>query len=331
MPNTFDIGAIGAGAATQAAEGLVGAGMGLLLEKHNDKRQIKQQQKLTDMQMKANKDMALFNYDQQMKMWEATNYDAQKKQLEKAGLNPGLLYGMSGGGGATTAAAQGGSASSGSAPTGGGEIMGMLSQKMQLALLDAQRKNIEADTANKQADTTKKSGVDTELAKGTLANVIQDTQNKKAQETLTKVQTELANIEQQYQQGTLSKRIDLLFDTDNKLINEINLLQTDLEIKQETKEAAIDAVKQELAGIILRNTQTESQTKLTNEQIKQVTQSIQTQIKQLQQTDRQLSQKDQDILIDKARNQLIETGIWVGAASGVARDMINILTHKSGR
>ena len=40
-------------------------------------------------------------------MWDYTNYENQKKHLGAAGLNPALLYGMSGGGGATAAGAQG--------------------------------------------------------------------------------------------------------------------------------------------------------------------------------------------------------------------------------
>ena len=34
-------------------------------------------------------------------MWKDTNYSAQMEELKKAGLNPGLLYGMSGGGATT--------------------------------------------------------------------------------------------------------------------------------------------------------------------------------------------------------------------------------------
>ena len=37
-------------------------------------------------------------------MWDYTNYENQKKHLEEAGLNPALLYGMSGGGGAAATA-----------------------------------------------------------------------------------------------------------------------------------------------------------------------------------------------------------------------------------
>ena len=77
-----------------------------------------------------------------MDIWEKTNYKAQMGQLEKAGLNPGLIYGMGGSGGTlggSSATAQG------AAGTGSMDIAGAA----QIALLNAQRENIEADTENK--------------------------------------------------------------------------------------------------------------------------------------------------------------------------------------
>lgn len=129
-----------------AANTVLGGGLGLILGEYNDRRQIKQQQKLTDMQIAGQKQMADYSQAQQFDMWNKTNYAAQVEHMKKAGLNPGLMYGMGGGGGATTGSASG-SVSGGSAPTGGGEVgMGM-----QMALLQAQKENIEADTANKKA------------------------------------------------------------------------------------------------------------------------------------------------------------------------------------
>ena len=84
-----------------------------------------------------------------MDIWEKTNYKAQMGQLEKAGLNPGLIYGMGGAGGTlggSSATAQG------AAGTGAMDIAGAA----QIALLNAQRENIEADTENKRADKGKK-------------------------------------------------------------------------------------------------------------------------------------------------------------------------------
>ena len=54
-----------------------------------------------------------------------------------------------------------------------------LADAQNMALLEAQRKNIEADTKLKEADANKTSGVDTEVAGATLKNIIEQTENAK--------------------------------------------------------------------------------------------------------------------------------------------------------
>jgi hypothetical protein len=90
--------------------------------------------------------MALFNYEQQMKMWEATNYAAQRKQMEKAGLNVGLMYGKGGGGGATTAANPGNVSGQKIDMTSGNALQGMG------MMLQAKQTEAQANLANAQAD-----------------------------------------------------------------------------------------------------------------------------------------------------------------------------------
>jgi hypothetical protein len=82
-------------------------------------------------------------HDLQMDMWKKTNYPAQVKMLEQAGLNPALLYGMGGAGGSTTGSQGGGSAAGGSAP-GQGSI------DLPMAMMGAQIENIKADTEKKK-------------------------------------------------------------------------------------------------------------------------------------------------------------------------------------
>lgn len=153
----FDIASLGA----QAAGGLINTGMGLLLEKHNDRRQLRQQEKLQNLQLKGQMQMTDYNMMKQLQMWKDTSYPAQVEQLKKAGLNPGLVYGMGGGGGTTTGTPSGAPGGA-SAPGGGGEIMGM--GLMNLKMLQAQIENIQADTEKKKVESTKTAGVDTELA-----------------------------------------------------------------------------------------------------------------------------------------------------------------------
>ena len=54
-------------------------------------KQREQQRKLTADQLKASKEMAQFQNDLAFDMWQKTNYNAQRAELEKAGLNPVLM------------------------------------------------------------------------------------------------------------------------------------------------------------------------------------------------------------------------------------------------
>ena len=96
------------------------------------------------------------NINAQLDLWTKTNYPAQVEQLEKAGLNPALLY-KSGGPGGTTAMAAGHVA-----PTAAGgqvDILKGMEIGAQLSLLKAQKENIEADTKNKLSEAHLNEGV----------------------------------------------------------------------------------------------------------------------------------------------------------------------------
>ncbi|AXH76119.1 MAG: DNA pilot protein [Microviridae sp.] len=137
----------------QAAGNLVNGATGAIFGKMNDKRQLKQQRKLMEMEMEGQRSMTDYNQTKQLEMWEKTGYGAQMKQLEEAGLNPALIYGQGGGGGQTAQIAQG-NVSGADAPKGGGEMMGMVTAN-NLAMQLAQIENIKADTQNKLQNTEK--------------------------------------------------------------------------------------------------------------------------------------------------------------------------------
>lgn len=169
MPSYIE--ALGQGLGGQAASGLLGNVFGLMLEGHNDRRQLEQQKELGRLQLGFDKEMTDYSYMKQLQMWKDTNYKAQVEQMEEAGLNPALLYGMGGGGGSTTG---GGAASSrgSEAPKGGGEMMGIMGMSMQNALMGAQIKNIQADTKKKEVEADKTAGIDTELAQEQKENLV---------------------------------------------------------------------------------------------------------------------------------------------------------------
>lgn len=163
--------------------GVVGpALLGTALEDRRERRQHKNQKDLMSWQ-KANQ-MGLNEQGQelQMKTWRETNYPAQMEMLKEAGLNPGLLYGMSGGGGVTTGSQGGGGAAGGQATKGQSMDIG------QMALLNANRELIKAQTEKVKAETVKTGGADTDLTNVTIeekeiANAINEVRNRFEQNT----------------------------------------------------------------------------------------------------------------------------------------------------
>ena len=163
----------------QAVGGAVNAGMGMVLGAYNDRRQLKQQDKLLKQQEGYNRNAAQFSHDLQYDMWQKTNYPAQMEQMKKAGLNPALMYGMSGGGGTTTGSATQSAPQGGGAPAGGGEAMAMMQMGMQNQMLQAQKDLIEAQTKKTNAEAENEAGAN-------RANTVADTELKTLQSVVQK-------------------------------------------------------------------------------------------------------------------------------------------------
>lgn len=290
----------------QAASGAINAGMGLLLEGHNDRRQIKQQQKLTDMQTEAQRNLTNYSYEKQMEMWKNTNYSAQMEELAKAGLNPGLLYGMSGGGGATTGTAGATSAGGGQAPSGGGEIMGMMQQgmqRMQLELLDAQKKNIEADTANKEADTVNKP--------------IQGEQMK-AVTGVAKADEAIKKIDLALKEKTFEAAADRITFESGKAMQELEQSFAASYVARETQVEQVTILREKAIAAYLENMLTRAQTGAVEQSTEESKAKVAKMAKDIELATRGLDQKDAEIAIEKtmmeyntAINPYVKEGIKV--------------------
>ena len=136
----------------QAALEVQNTALGLALEGHNDRRQLRQQGKLLEQQAAIDQKQAIFNRGLGIQTWKETGPVGMTEELKKAGLSPALYYGKTGGGPTTGSA--GGSVNAEGAPRGGGEIM-------TLQLMGAQKKLLEAQTAKAEAEAAKTAGVDT--------------------------------------------------------------------------------------------------------------------------------------------------------------------------
>ena len=159
--------------------------------------------------------MAEFTYN-------LTNTTAQMEQLRKNNLNPTLALGK-GIGGQTV--------STGNSSTGS---VGMIDNKMSLAdaqnmaLLEAQRQNIKADTKLKEADAQNK------IAEATKTGGVDTEESKKRMEFIA------SQIKK--------NEIDL-----NKGLEEIRALKNNNQITEETMNDTIVGIRHEMAGKELDN------------------------------------------------------------------------------
>ncbi len=199
----------------------------------------------------------------QMEMWKETNYPAQMKMMEEAGLNPALMYGMSGGGGTTAGSQGGGSASAGSASggsasggsasagsaAGGGASMGHktmdMSQIVGAAKAAAEIKLLNSQTKKNEAEAEKTSGIDTKEGEGRLAKLIQETANEKLKAKLI-----------EYETTTEGQKSGLVMQQAIKTAEEVDRLSRENEIGDATKDKIIEGI-----GIDVINKEVETRLK----------------------------------------------------------------------
>ena len=131
-----------------AIGGLGGGLLGMIGQNKRAEKQHKRQKELMGIQFANQQALNKQGQALQMKTWQDTGYSAQMKMMKEAGLNPALMYGMSGGGGQTTGSQGGGSASGNSshAPMDIGAAVQAGLMMAQAEKLRAETKEIEAKT-----------------------------------------------------------------------------------------------------------------------------------------------------------------------------------------
>lgn len=258
--------------AIDTAAQVQGGILGLIAGRYNDKRQLKQQRKLQELQIAGSKELTDYEFQKQMQMWKDTSYHAQIEQLKKAGLNPGLIYGMSGGGGQTigggVAQPTGATASQG----GGGEIgMGIQAAMMgaQLRLMEAQAKKTEQEAKN-----IGEGGIDTNVKLATIADLTQGIKNKEAVERLTNVQTNIAKLDEEIKGKTKDDAITAIQHSTLKIMDEARSALAQANVDEATWETKIKTIEQELTAVYLRNELTGAQIAKTETEIQAISEQL---------------------------------------------------------
>ena len=196
------------------APSAIGGFFGLFGQRKREERYNKQQLGLMDLQQQNQMALNRQGHELQLKAWNETGYKQQMKQMAEAGLNPALMYGMSGGGGQTTGTQTGGQAGHGSpAPPQFMDIQSLMNFG-----------NIVADTALKAA-LTKKAGAE-------IPKLESETKLTEAQ-TLS-VKSTIEMIEENIQSEQI-KRVGYSLDNDFKRLENY--------VMNETADFSIDRAK----------------------------------------------------------------------------------------
>lgn len=329
----------------QAGGQAIGGAIGLGIQAINQEQQLRQAQKLQAIQIGGQKEMGKFNQELALDMWNKTNYEAQRKHMEAAGLNVGLMYGMGGGGGATTNTPTGNV--QGQATHIGNEAgMGIMAGQ-NLAMTQAQIDLIKAQTEQTKVDTAKTAGVDTEEAKGRIENLKQVTNNAKIQEHILAWENSIKEIESNIAGATKEDIIGKVKAEYNKLIQEANIAEKQGIILEGTYKELIkqaDLTSQKMGMELLMQKalieQTETKTDLTKEEIeltKKLAEKYTAEITRMQEQTGQgwaeISQRDQEIAIKNTlaafeTNTAAKTQQWAKVIESATQSYRNIIGKK---
>ncbi len=192
------------GIALGAAAGAGSSALGGIGRRGRERRQVGYQKELMGTQYGNQRRLNEQGQELGMKTWNETNYGAQMAHIKEAGLNPALMYGMSGGGGTTGGSPSGGGAASGGAPQVretpiGNPVMGMQTLA-QIKLIEAQAKNLDADTENKS-----EGGIVRGKAGEEIAKLIAETGTEIEKRGLVKAQKALAGMQAKNVEKTTEK------------------------------------------------------------------------------------------------------------------------------
>lgn len=246
----------------------LGMALGIGEKLFDNNAQEKMAEHNTRLQIEAQKELSDYNKQNSLDIWNETSfrYDKQMENLKKAGLNPGLIYGMGGAGGGTPATSQPGSVSGQSNQVKGGQAMAGLAIGTQLAQAEANKELIEAQTEKTKAETEKIGGVDTEESKTRINNLLQGIENAKAQEQIQKVEGRLKEIEESEAKISHEDRMDFIEYQTKRALTDLENARNETFISSATINEKVKIIQEEAIGAGLRNELIKSETILNEEQ-----------------------------------------------------------------
>ena len=215
-------------------------------------------------QVKSQKELTKFNADQQLRLFEETRYGAQVRQMENAGLNPGLIYSQGGKGGDSSL----------NASSGVDVPYVEKSNMMDIALKSAQVEMLKSQAEKNIADAEKTKGVDTDEGKARIENLQQGVKTAKAQEAWLKVETDLKAIEQYEKIASQEDRLDYIKYYTKQALHNASIAENEEWLSSETKKNKRDIIRANAIQGFLQNELTKENITKTKEEVREITNRI---------------------------------------------------------
>lgn len=253
--------------------GAIIAGLAMIVTQIiSQSQQNKQQQKLTKIQTDAQKDLTGFNQGVAIDTWDKTNVDAQRKQMEKAGLNVGLMYQGKGGSGTTTTtpgSVAGGMASPQSFDAGPAIGMGMEAVRQK-----AEIKNIDANTTKTEAETAKITGVDTAKTGAETTSLMQGVENAKLQNAIMQYEKGIKEVEANIKEKTQEDVLKQIAAVSDKAVGEAISSRAKGEVDEQTYNDKIEQIKQDTKEQQIRMAAQKTNIKVSEQSIRKLANEI---------------------------------------------------------
>ena len=225
-------------------------------------------------QVKSQKELTKFNADQQLRLFEETGYGAQVRQMENAGLNPGLIYSQGGRGGDSSL----------NASSGVDVPYVEKTNMMDIALKSAQVEMLKSQAEKNIADAEKTKGVDTDEGKARIENLQQGVKTAKAQEAWLKVETDLKAIEQYEKIASQEDRLDYIKYYTKQALHNAKIAENEEWLSSETKKNKRDIIRAIAIQGFLQNELTKENITKTKEEVREITNRINQKWMEIRQT-----------------------------------------------
>lgn len=294
-----------------AIGGFASSLIGLGLNNTMQNQQYNQNVDLMNLQHANQRNLNEQMQDISQQNWDYTNYENQVKHMQNAGLNVGLMYGGAGQGGQSTASS-GGSAAMGQAPQNNTPQMLGLMQQAQLNASQIEKINAETNKIKSETPTGGNLG-DTNI------------ENTKADTLLKGINTEIAKIQKDIQEGGKEYSVLNIIANAEKAQYEARQGFVKANVDEKTQQTQINTIRQNYQNMITQKSLMESNINVNESQIKQIENAIENVNKQYLLNERGVINEETKTKLNKEyQDSLIKLG-WGQVAAGVAGNLIKAL------